>query len=359
MTTTCVPFRSIAFLIAFWSLQLFDIIEQLKYITDSRSDKGLDAQLIPAYTAGMDIDTLTIFVEVVRRRSFAAVARARVVDATTISRSIAALERDLDVRLFQRTTRSLQLTEAGKIYFDRIEPLVEELQKARLAAADLHAQPQGVLRIACPVSFAQLNLVPLLPAFAREHPAISFDLVLTDALVDLITEQLDLAIRVGPLEDSTLIAHRLCPMLARVCATPTYLRKHGHPRTPADLLEHRCLTLDLPAFSRRNWRFTAPNGKTTEVAINAVVRSSNAMALKQCALADMGISLQARWMVGRELRDGTLRDVFPDYEVTAALDEADAWLLYPSRRYLPQKVQRFVAYLREQFRDGPPWDRVL
>ena len=306
----------------------------------------------------MDLNALTIFVEVVRKRSFTAVARDRAVDATTISRAIATLERELDLRLFQRTTRSVQPTEAGMIYFERVEPLIDELQKARLAAADVHAQPHGVLRVACPVSFAQLNLVPLLPAFARQYPQIRFELVLTDSMVDVITEQLDVAIRVGPLQDSTLIAHKLCPMVARVCATPAYLRAYGHPQTPAELAQHRCLTLALPAFSRRNWTFTDQAGKTSEVVIDALVRSSNAMALKQCALADMGLTLQARWMVGRELREGTLVDVFSDYQVTAALDEADAWLLYPSRKYVPQKVERFVAYLREQFRHGPPWDQA-
>jgi DNA-binding transcriptional LysR family regulator len=305
----------------------------------------------------MDLNTLAIFVAVVRKQSFTAVARDREVDPTTISRAIAGLERALDLRLFQRTTRSVRLTEAGMIYYEHVEPLVDALQNARLAAADVHAQPHGLLRIACPVSFAQLNLVPLLPAFARQYPAIRFELVLTDAMVDLITDQLDLAIRVGPLADSRLIAHRLCPMVARVCATPAYLRANGRPRTPADLAQHPCLALALPAFNRRSWAFTDAAGQTTEVAISAVVQSTNAMALKQCALADMGLSLQARWMVGRELRDGTLVDVFPDYQVTAAIDEADAWLLYPSRRYMPRKLAAFVAYLREQFRNGPPWDQ--
>jgi DNA-binding transcriptional LysR family regulator len=284
-------------------------------------------------------------------------ARDRAVDPTTVSRAIAALERELDVRLFQRTTRHLRLTEAGAIYFERIEPLVDELQKAQLAAIDSHERPRGVLRVSCPVSFAQLNLIPLLSAFARQYPEIRFDLILTDVRVDLISEQFDVALRVSPPQDSTLIAHKLCPYVARVCATPAYLRVHGRPRSPAELAQHRCLTLELPTFSRRNWRFTDPTGKTTEVEIDPVVRSSNAMALKQCALAGMGLTLQAQWTVGRELREGTLVDVFPDYQVTVALDETDVWLLYPSRKYVPQKVELFVAYLRAQFRDGPPWDR--
>ncbi|MBC8161635.1 MAG: LysR family transcriptional regulator, partial [Roseiflexaceae bacterium] len=274
----------------------------------------------------MDTNALAIFVETMRKRSFTAVANDRNVDPTTISRAIAALERELGLRLFHRTTRTIQPTEAGMVYFERVEPLVDELQKAQLAATDISERPHGVLRIGCPVSFAELNIMPLLPTFAQQYPELRFEIVLTDTLVDLVTEQLDVAIRIGPLHDSTLIAHKLCPMVARVCATPTYLRAHGHPQTPEELAHHRCLLLALPGFSRSNWKFTDTTGQTTEIMVNALLRTSNAMALKQCALAGMGITLQARWMVGREIRAGTLVDVFPDYEVTAALDDAAAWL---------------------------------
>lgn len=305
----------------------------------------------------MDLTTLAIFVETVRKRSFTAVANDRGIDPTTVSRTVAALEQELGLRLFHRTTRSLQPTEAGMVYFERVEPLVEELDKARLAAADVHERPRGVLRLACPVSFAELNITPLLPLFAQRYPDLRFELVLTDAPLDLVTEQLDLAIRIGPLHDSTLIAHKLCAMEARVVATPAYVATHGQPQTPVDLSQHRCLLLALPGFSRSNWKFTDKQGQTSEVAVNALLRSSNAIALKQCALAGMGITLQARWLVGRELRAGALVDLFPTYTVTAALDDAAAWLLYPSRRYLPQKVRVFVDFLRQQFKNGPPWDR--
>jgi DNA-binding transcriptional LysR family regulator len=313
--------------------------------------------LIYAYYAAMDLHALAIFVETVRKRSFTAVANDRDVDPTTISRTIAALEQELNLRLFHRTTRSVQPTEAGMIYFERVEPLVEELRKAQLAASDVQQQPRGVVRVACPVSFAELNITPLLAIFAQQYPEIRFELILTDTPVDLVTEQLDLAIRIGTLHDSTLVAHKLCPMVARVCATPTYLRTHGHPATPADLSQHRCLLLALPGFSRSTWKFIDAAGLTSEVVVNELLRTSNAIALKQWALADMGITLQARWIVGRELRTGQLVDVFPKHQVTAAFDDAAAWLLYPSRKYVPQKVQVLVAFLREQFRHGPPWDR--
>jgi DNA-binding transcriptional LysR family regulator len=319
--------------------------------------KGLDAHITFAYRAIMDTNVLGVFVEVMRRRSFTAVANDRNVDPATISRAIAALERELNLRLFHRTTRAVTPTEAGSVYFERIAPLVDEIQRAHLAASDVSQRPQGVLRIACPVSFAALNLTPLIPLFAEQYPDLSFELVLTDAPVDLVTEQLDVAIRIGPLSDSSVIAHRLCPLVARVCATPAYLRRHGQPQSPQELAHHRCLLLALPGFSHSTWTFTDRAGQATDVVVNALLRTSNALALKQCGLAGMGVMLQARWMVGSELRAGALVDLFPDYIVTAALDDAAAWLVYPSRSYVPQKVQVLIDFLRQQFRHGPPGDR--
>lgn len=305
----------------------------------------------------MNTESLSIFVECVNRGNFAAVARDRNVDPATISRTIAALESELNLRLFQRDTRKISLTEAGKIYFERVEPLVEELNKARLLAADVNERPQGVLRICSPVSFAEHNITPLLPEFARLYPELRYELLWTDALLDLIAENIDVAIRVGPMPDSTLIAHKLCPMVAGVCAAPEYLEKHGRPREPQDLEQHRCLLLALPGFARNNWKFTDRSGRQQEVSINEFMRTSNAMALKQCALAGMGIILQGRWIIGRELRAGTLVDLFPDYEVTAALDDAAAWALYPSRNYVPQKVRVFIDFLKQKFRNGSPWEQ--
>lgn len=135
------------------------------------------------------------------------------------------------------------------------------------------------------------------------------------------------------------------------------MRRHGRPQTPEELANHRCLLLDLPGFSRSSWTFTDQAGRTSNVTVQALLRTSNALALKQCGLAGMGVMLQARWMVGSELRAGTPVDLFPEHTVTAALDDAAAWLVYPSRSYVPQKVQVFIDFLRHQFRHGPPGDR--
>lgn len=196
----------------------------------------------------MDISALHIFVDVVRRGSFAAVARDRSVDPSSISRPIVALEAELGIRLSQRTTRQLSLTEAGLVYFERVEPLVEEMAQARLAAVDLGARPTGVLRLTAAVSFGQKCIVPLLPAFSASYPELTMELMLTDAVVDIVTERIDLAIRLGPIPDSTFIARELLRTTYSVCASPDYLRRCGPIDTPDDIRGLNCLRFQWLAF---------------------------------------------------------------------------------------------------------------
>ncbi|MBX3736296.1 MAG: LysR family transcriptional regulator [Candidatus Didemnitutus sp.] len=301
---------------------------------------------------------MEILVEVMRRGNFSGVAKARKLDPATVSRLIAAVETELGMRLFQRTTRQLRPTEAGLAYFERIEPLVEALRQANSAAEQLMEAPRGRLKIASPVSFAEVNLVPLLPDFTAQYPHLDLDLVLTDNDLDLVAEHIDAAIVIGALRDKTSVAHRLSDYVPVVCASPEYLQKHGRPTGPTDLAGHKCLSLALRGFAAGQWKFTCrQTEKTKRVRINEHLRTSNAMALKQCALRGMGITLQARWMIGRELREGRLVDLFPEFEVTAALGDVAAWLVHPSQDYLPKKVRVFVDFLRARFRDGPPGDR--
>ena len=306
----------------------------------------------------MDLDALRTFVAVVRRGSFAAVARDRDVDPSSVSRAVARLEGELGVRLLHRTTRQLTPTEAGEAYAARVGPVVEELDAAAARATDAAAGLTGTLRVASPVSFALLNVVPLLPAFAARHPALSFDLVLTDAPVDLLAERVDVALQLGPLADSSLVARRLATLEARAVAAPSYLARRGRPVTPADLAEHDGLHLDVPGFSE-TWRFRDPEGFEARVAVPARLRTSNAIALKAGAVAGMGVTVQGRWIVGRELRRGDLVDLFPDHEATAAaFGGPSVWVVYPTRLYVPAKVRAFVAFLLDAFSDGPPWDAL-
>jgi DNA-binding transcriptional LysR family regulator len=286
------------------------------------------------------------------------VAKDQRVNPAAVSRAIMALEAELGFRLFQRTTRKIQPTEAGRAYFERVESLVEELGQAQSQAKDLNEVPRGALRIASPVSFAELNLVPLLPEFAALYPELTFDLRLTDADLDVVAEHIDVSIRVVAPKDKSLASHRLSPYQAVACATPDYLRRHGRPVEPADLGRHAGLVLGLRGFHANTWKFTArKGGRVKRVKIRERLRSSNAIALKQCALGGMGVTLLARWIVGRELRRGELVDLFPAYDVTSAVQESGAWVLYPSKDYLPKKVRLFVDFLMEKFAAGPPGDR--
>lgn len=293
----------------------------------------------------MDVSVLQIFVEVMRQGSFAAVARDRNLDPSSVSRAIASLEEELGIRLFQRTTRQLSPTEAGVTYFERIEPLVEEIQQAIDVAADISGQPKGKLRITASVSFGHKCIVPLLPQFEALYPDLTIDLLLTDAVVDLFADRIDVAVRLGLLADSTLIAQQLMKTHYCVCASPEYLKRFGRPEKPIEMEHHNCLLFPLAGF-RSRWIFKDCNGDLSEVSVSGRTLISSAIALQQCAIAGMGLALLPNWLIDEDLRTGSLIDVFPDYAVTATDFSTAAWLVYPSRAYVPLKVRVFIDFLK-------------
>lgn len=304
----------------------------------------------------MDISILRTFVEVMRRLSFAAVAREQHVSPSSVSRAIASLEEELGIRLFQRNTRRLEPTEAGITYYERIENLIDDLERARTIALDMSEHPRGTLRITTPVTFGQVTLIPLLPELSALYPDLTFDILMTDTTVDLLAERFDIALRLGPLSDSAFVATQLCELKFVVCASPQYLQKKGKPLQPVDIQEHDCLLFPLPGYNSR-WRFRDNNGKVIDVPVHGRCFISNALALKQCSLNHMGLTLLPHWVVWRELQNGELIDLFPDFDLTATEFDSSAWLLYPSRNYLPLKVRVFVNFMKQKFREGlPPMD---
>ncbi|MBE9166857.1 LysR family transcriptional regulator [Pleurocapsales cyanobacterium LEGE 06147] len=294
----------------------------------------------------MDVSVLKLFVEVMRQGSFAAVARARNLDPSSVSRAIAGLEKELGIRLLQRTTRQLSPTEAGMAYFQRIEPLVEEMQQAIELATDISGQPKGILRVTASVSFGLKCIVPLLPKFDSLYPELTVDLLLTDAVVDLFAERIDVAVRLGLLADSTLIAQQLRRTHYSVCASPDYLKRAGQPEKPIDVEQHNCLLFPLAGFCSR-WIFKDRNGELSEISVSGHTVISNAIALQQCAIAGMGLALLPNWLIDEDLRDAKLVEVFPDYEVTATDFSTAAWLVYPSSTYVPLKVRVFIEFLKK------------
>lgn len=297
------------------------------------------------------LSTLQTFVEVVRQGSFAAVARDRNVDPSSVSRAIANLEKELDIRLFQRTTRQLSLTEAGTVYFERIEPLMSELDTALMAAKDVSNQPKGTLRITASVSFGIACIVPHLPSFEACYPELSVELILSDAVLDLVNERIDIAIRLGKMADSTLMAQRLISTQYIVCASPEYLTKHAHPQSPQELSAHECLRFPLEGF-RSRWLFKEQQHSKTDDVEEVIVRGrtviSNAIALRDCARADMGMALLPHWLIQTDLAAGQLINVFPHHAVTATTFETAAWFVYPSKKHLPLKVKVLMDFLKAQ-----------
>lgn len=294
----------------------------------------------------MDISVLQLFVEVMRQGSFAAVARDRNIDPSSVSRAIAGLEEELGIRLLQRTTRHLSPTEAGIAYFERIEPLVEEMQQAINIVTDVSGQPRGTLRITTSAAFGLKCIVPLLPRFSTAYPDLTIDLLLTDAVVDLFAERIDVAIRLGPLADSTLIAQQLMRTRYAVCASPQYLQQSGQPQQPSEVEDHNCLLFPLAGF-RSRWIFRDKQGELSKTPVRGRTIISSAIALQQCAVAGMGLALLPHWLIDDDLQAGTLVNVFPDYDVTATDFSTAAWLVYPSRAYIPLKVRVFIDFLKQ------------
>ncbi|MCB9746219.1 MAG: LysR family transcriptional regulator [Alphaproteobacteria bacterium] len=297
----------------------------------------------------MDLDQLRLFASVLRRGSFAAAARDHELAPSSVSRAVSGLEEELGVRLLQRSTRHLELTEAGALWFERVQPLLAGLEDANRQARDARQELTGTLRVAAPISFAQRLLLPWVHRFCQDHPGLELELILSDARVDLLAERVDLAVRLGRLDDSGLVARRLFTMRYVVCASPGYLERAGWPARPEDVAQHPGLVFPLPAYGPL-WRFRDAKQRLTEVPVSGPLSVNNAMGLRQLALAGAGLALLTSWVVDDALASGALVDVFPDHEVTATEFDAAAWLLMPSRAYVPRKARAFAEALEAELR---------
>ena len=231
------------------------------------------------------------------------------------------------------------------------------MHATRFAAAS--DQLRGTLRVTAPISFAQLNLVPLLPELARRCPELRVELILTDAIIDIVAERFDAAIRLGTLADSELVATRLCEMKYVACASPKYLEERGMPHKPSDLETHCCARYPVPGIGPRWFFRPLGGGKTVTVPINPRFTMNNGVALRDAVVAGLGITVLPRWNVAADLACGRLVAILPEYQASASTFSTAAWMLHPSRRYVPRKVTVLRDFLREHFADGAPADAVL
>ena len=297
----------------------------------------------------MDTEHLKVFVEVVQQGSFAAAARKFDIDPSVVTRAITALEKDLGLRLLERTTRQLLLTSAGKVYHESACKLLQDMQRAADEARDLADTPAGVVRVTTSVTYGYTVVLPMLPALREAYPALEIDLLLSDEIVDILAEGVDVALRLRQDSDTSLVGTRLARIRYHVCASPEYVSQHGRPRTPAELAAHDCVRCSLRGY-RTQWKFRAAGGAVEAVNIGGWLICSNSLALHRAALDGVGPALLADWLAGADLAAGRLIDLLPDHEVTPTDFDNAVWLLYTSRAYVPKRVRAFVEFMKQRIR---------
>jgi DNA-binding transcriptional LysR family regulator len=288
-----------------------------------------------------DLEGLAIFATVAETRSFAAAAAALKLSQATVSKAVSRLEAKLKTRLFNRTSRRIALTAAGLQLSGRAAHILSEGEAAEDEALARSTAIRGVVRLAAPMSFGVLHLAPLLPEFLARYPEVSIDLHLSDAMVDMISDGFDAAIRIAVLPDSSLIARRLCGMPRYLVGSPGYLKKHGRPRHPLHLAEHACITYGH-ATAPETWRFTSKNGKSATVRPSGPLRVNNGDAMMPALIVGTGLGVLPEFIVRGALADGRLERLLPDWSLPSG---SVHWVTPPGGQR-PRRVEvlgEFVA----------------
>ena len=299
----------------------------------------------------MDVASISLILDVARLKSLAGVARVRDLDPSSVSRSLTQVENALGVRLFHRTTRRLSLTEAGATFVARMTPLLEEYERSIDDVRSTRRKVDGTIRLTASVAFGQTKILPLLPRLRADFPDLTLDLTLSDANLDLVTDRIDLAVRLGPSVSGDVVCSKLCDTRYRVCASPAYVEAAGPIRDPGDLEAHAALLFSLDDF-RSRWLFREAAGRVTEVPVHGRIVVSSALGLRAAALDGLGPVLLADWLIEGDIEAGRLVDLFPDREVTATTFETAAWLVYPSRSFAPRRVRAVIDFLRRHLGSG-------
>lgn len=287
----------------------------------------------------MGLDDALIFTRVVECHSFTQAAQALAMQKSTVSRRIALLEERLGVRLLNRTTRKLRLTEVGQAYYERCRQIMLDFAEAEQAVMQLQQEPSGLLRITAPIEFGQLFLGRVLGAFMQQYPQITAEVEITSRHVDPLEEGVDIAILIGQPQDSTLIARKLFSSGRRLCASPVYLATHGTPQTVADLANHRAIL--LPQDSTRYWPLVGEN-----IPCQRVLSSNNLTFAREAALAGAGIAALPFMLSENQVQSGDLVELLPEVR----LPVGEVYAVYPSRRFQAMKVKAFLDFLMRSLR---------
>ncbi|PAU80570.1 LysR family transcriptional regulator [Halovibrio salipaludis] len=296
------------------------------------------------------IDAMRAFITVVSEGSFTHAADRLAMSPQLVSKYVSQLEQHLGVRLLNRTTRRIHLTEAGASYHDKARQILNDIDDTENQLGDLQTEARGLLRISAPVSFAIRHMAPLLSEFQKAHPAVGIDLQLNDRKVDIVEEGFDIALRVGHLRSSSLIAKRIAPARLVICASPSYLEQHGTPQCPEDLRDHRYLRYSYleqeGGQAMHQWLQSSGRDPSSDLICN------NGDVLVEAAIAGAGIALQPTFISGSAIKEGKLQVILPEYEP----EPMALYAVYAHRQLLASKVRSFIDFIDGYFGDPPYWD---
>lgn len=297
------------------------------------------------------LTSMKVFAKVAQSGSYAAAAKELRISRAMATKHVMHLENTLGVRLFNRTTRRISLTEAGAAYLDRCVQIVEDIEETELSVTRLHTEPQGLLRISTPPFFGTFHLAPTIAAYLKQYPKVRVDLVVRGGAVDMMAEGLDLAIRLGELPDSSLVARKLASSPRVVCGSSAYFEKYGRPKVPQDLREHNCL-INWGFEPYDLWKFTAPDGELISVRVSGTLKANTADPLRLAAIHGAGLAALPTYIAGQDLSKGRLEAVLQEYK----LPSMDIYAVYPHRRHLSAKVRTFLDFLAERLHPIPYWE---
>lgn len=302
-----------------------------------------------------NLTDIAVFVAVVKAASFTHAAEDLGLSRAVVSKYITRLEKQLGVRLINRTTRRLNLTEAGEHFFRQSESALRQMENA---VADIHAlqkTPKGVLRISAPISFGVIHLAPLIPTLRQNYPDLKIDLTLYDQQIDVVESGIDVTIRIADMPDSALIARRIAPCRYTLCAAPDYFAKNGYPNTPEDLQYHSCLVFQHWSTPQQ-WHFQNKEKQFVNVCVGNEISCNNSLALREMLLAGAGITVAPTFLIGNEIANGRLECVMNNYSIKPLT----IYAVYPHRQYLAAKVHAFLELLRKYIdTDNPYWDKSI
>jgi len=294
-------------------------------------------------------------VQVVDRGSVTRAAEALGVAPSAVSRRIKELEARLGTQLLQRTTRRMNVTEAGRTFHLRCQRILMDLDEAEAEASDLQASLRGTLRVAAPLTFGAAHLTPILIDFMREHPDVEVDIDFSDRITDLVAEGFELAVRIGALRDSSLIARKIADVSDLVCASPRLIERFGLPRHPDELKDWPALGYTGGSERTNAWQYTAPDGTTGAVPLNIRMRANNGGVLRDAAIADLGVVREPSFIVHKAIEGGALVPILTDYRWS----ELAIYAVYPQTRHLSARARAFIDYLRKQIGPRPYWEACL